>query len=210
MRAKAGQPAREAQLRIGFTATTLLSPRHGERYAPLPVWVVRVWEPEPPEGVEPLEWVLVTSVPTETTPAAWERVDWYTCRWLCEDYHQCLKTGCSVEKRQLRTGAGLMRLLGLLAPTAVCLLQLREWARHDPKRLAHSALPRELVAVVAALAEVSPQELTIRQFWRAVAQQGGYLGRKGDGPPGWKTLWRGWLYVQALLEGVHLASKLPC
>ena len=41
-----------------------------------------------------------------------------------------------------------MRLLGLLAPTAVCLLQLREWARHDPKRLVHSALPRELVAVV--------------------------------------------------------------
>jgi hypothetical protein len=32
-----------------------------------------------------------------------------------------------------------------------------------------------------------------------VAQQGGYLGRKRDGPPGWKTLWRGWLYVQAVL-----------
>lgn len=46
-------------------------------------------------------------------------------------------------------------------------------------------------------------------FWKAVAQLGGYLDRRGDGPPGWKTLWKGWLRVQTWLEGVQLASHLP-
>jgi hypothetical protein len=50
--------------------------------------------------------------------------------------------------------------------------------------------------------------LTAQQCWYAIARLGGYLARKGDGPPGWKTLWRGWLQVQTLLEGVHLATRL--
>jgi hypothetical protein len=72
-----------------------------------------------PRGEEPLEWILVTSVPTTTLEHAWERVEWYRHRWLVEDYHQCLKSGCRIEERQLQTVDGLMRLLGLLSPLAV-------------------------------------------------------------------------------------------
>ena len=50
--------------------------------------------------------------------------------------------------------------------------------------------------------------MTVGDFWIEVARMGGYLARKGDGPPGWKTLWKGWLHLQVLLEGVHLASHL--
>ena len=37
---------------------------------------------------------------------------------------------------------------------------------------------------------------------------GGYQARKSDGPPGWKTLWKGWLSLQTLVEGVHLTTQL--
>jgi len=202
--------ARRAHLRISFGPVTIKPPKHSPHKAPLDVWVIRVWEVNPPVDVEePLEWILITSVPTQTLTEAWERVDWYTCRWVVEDYHQCLKTGCSMEERQLQDGEGLMRLLGLLAAVAVRLLQLREIARLNPERLAQEALPEELVRVVALLAGVSPKALTVGDLWRQVAQLGGYLGRRGDGPPGWKTLWRGWLYVQTLLEGVRLSARLP-
>lgn len=92
---------------------------------------------------------------------------------------------------------------------AVRLLQLRDIARLTPERLAQADLPPDLVTVVATLAEVPPQSLTVGTFWREVARFGGYLGRRGDGPPGWKTLWRGWLYLQTVLEGVYLAPRLP-
>ena len=60
------------------------------------MWVVRVWEEQAPDGEEPLEWVRLASVPTSTLAQAWERVDWYRCRWSVEDYHQCLKSGCRI------------------------------------------------------------------------------------------------------------------
>ncbi len=160
---------------------------------------------------EPVEWVLLSSVPTPDLNAGWERVEWYKCRWLVEDFHQCLKSGCGIEQRQLHSGQGLKRLLGLCAPIAVRLLQLREIARLEPERLAAEELPVELVRVVGSLAEMEPEEierLTVGRFWKEVAKLGGHQGRRRDGPPGWKTLWRGWTYVQTVMQGVHLTHRL--
>jgi len=203
--------ARVAHVVLSCGCLRRLSPRSQESadLRPLVVWVVRVWEPEPPEGVEPLEWVLLTSVPIQTVEHAWERVDWYRVRWVVEDSHQGLKTGCHIEQRQLQSYEGLRRLLGLLAPTAVRLLQLRAAARQSPQQPALQVLPTDLVQVVAALAQIPATQLTAQQCWHTIARYGGYLGRKGDGPPGWKTLWKGWFSIQALLEGVHLAARLP-
>jgi Transposase DNA-binding/Transposase Tn5 dimerisation domain len=205
------QPKRVAHVVISFGCLRLLPPdsQPSNDLRPLVVWVVRVWEPEPPESVEGLSWMLLTSVPTETVEQAWERVDWYRARWIVEDYHQGLKTGCRIEQRQLQSYEGLRRLLGLLAPTAVRLLQLRAASRLDPEQPASQVLPAEVVGVVAAKAGVPAAQLTAQQCWYSIARLGGYLARKGDGPPGWKTLWRGWLHVQTLLEGVHLAARLP-
>jgi transposase-like protein/transposase Tn5 family protein len=204
--------ARVARVVISFGCLRLLPPQHQQssELRPLVVWVARVWEPEPPEGVEGLEWVLLTSVPTVTVEQAWQRVDWYRARWIVEDYHQGLKTGCSIELRQLQSYEALRRLLGLLAPAAVRLLQLRTAARDAPERLASEILPLDLVQVVALLAKVPmpAAELTAQQCWYTIARYGGYLRRRSGGPPGWKTLWKGWFYIQALLEGVHLAPRL--
>src|SRR6266700_1627566 len=70
----------------------------------------------PPRAQESLEWVLLTSVPTRTSVHAWQRVGWYRVRWIVEDLHQGLKTGCRVEQRQLQTYEGLRTLLGVLSP----------------------------------------------------------------------------------------------
>lgn len=201
---------REASLSISWGTLRLWPPdgEAGKGEVPLVVTVVRTWEPEPPEGEEALEWLLLTSVAVESAEDAWERVEWYRMRWIVEDYHQCLKTGCQIEARQVQTYEGLRTVLGFLAPLAVRLLQLREVARKAPERPAQEVLPPDVVKVVAYLAQVSPHSLTSRRCWHRIAQAGGYLGRKGDGEPGWKTLWKGWLYIQTLLEGVHLASEL--
>ncbi len=202
--------ARTAHVLISYGCLRLWPPRSQETSAQLPlvVWVVRVWEPQPPDGVEGLAWVLLTSVPIQTVEQAWERVDWYRARWVVEDYHRGLKTGCRIEQRQVQSYAGLRRLLGLLAPAAVRLLQLRAAARQRPEQPATGVLPTDLVQVVAALAQVPAAGLTAQQCWYTIARYGGYLHRRSGGPPGWQTLWKGWFYIQALLDGVHLAARL--
>ncbi len=202
--------ARSTEVQLAFGTITILPPRFEKRCPkePLPLWAIRVWEEETPAGEEPLEWLLLTSIETTSLQQAWERVGWYACRWVVEDYHQCLKTGCRIEERQLQQADRWMRLLGLLSPTAVRLLQLRDLSRRTPQRAASAIVEADLLAIMASHAGLDPSQMTIEVFWREVARMGGYLARRHDGPPGWKTLWRGWLRLQTLLEGVHLASHL--
>ena len=122
-------------------------------------------------------------------------------------------TGCRIEARQVYTAERLIRLirwLGLLSPMAVRLLQVRDVARRAPVDVALVA------ARVAARADqaarhcrLSPSEsLTVTVFWREVARLGGYLARTREGPPGWRTRWQGWRYLQTVLQGGHLAAHL--
>ena len=205
-----GRTARSTEVQLAFGPVTRLPPRFEQRcgQAPLMGWAIRVWEEQTPAGEEPLEWIRLTSVPTTRLERAWERVGWYKHRWIVEDYHHCLKTGCRLEERQVQTADRLIRLLGWLSPLAVRLLWLRDLARREPARPAHEVLEADLLAVVAAQAGQAPTQMTTGAFWKAVAQLGGYVARRGDGPPGWKTLWRGWLRVSTLLEGVHLGAQL--
>lgn len=147
-----GRPARQTTLQLSCGPVTLLPPWNDPRGSkvPLPVWVVRVWESEPPSGEEALEWVLLTSLETTTCEHAWLRVDWYRCRWVVEDYHQCLKTGCRIAEPHLHTAERLTRLVGLLSPIAVRLLQLRDLARRTPESTVVQSLEPAAVALIAA------------------------------------------------------------
>ena len=213
VRAQEDQPARTATLALSWARVTLRASREAPQdLRALPAvqaWVVRAWEPEPPPEAEPLEWVLLTSVPTRSWDAARRRVIWYACRPMIEDYHQCLKTGCRVERNQFDDGAAVQRLLGFLAPIAVRLLQVRQAARHTPMLPARKVVDPLLVTVLvrhpdALYYGADARTLTIEQFWRAVARLGGHQGRKRDGPPGWRTLWRGYRHLSELAQGARL------
>src|SRR2546421_925324 len=208
--ARHGHQKRSAQLQLACGQMTLLPPRNEPRASkePLTVWVIRVWEEQAPEGEQPLEWVLLTSVPTTTLEQAWERVDWYRRSFLVEDYHQCLKSGCRIEQRQGHPADGLMRLLGLLSPRAVRLLQVRACAREDPGHPASEVIEPLMLAVLAERSGHSPAPMTVGTFWTERPRLGGYLARAHDWPPGWRTILKGLLALQTLLEGVHLAFHL--
>lgn len=206
IRGRGGRPARTAHLQVSFGLVLLQTPG---REPPVRVWVVRVWEDQTPSETEAIEWILATTVAVATEGDALERIDWYTARWTAEDYHQCLKTGCAVEHRDLEHADRVERLLGFLAPVAVRLLQLREESRLNPEAAASEIVEPLLVALVARKLQVPATAMSLRAFWRGVARLGGFLGRRRDGDPGWKTLWRGWLYLQTLAEGACLATSLP-
>ena len=206
--ARQGQPARQAQVVLQWAPITVQPPVQApaeiRAYGARKVWVVRAWEPHPPPDVEPVDWVLLSSLPIESLVDAQIRVDWYTCRWFCEDFHQCLKTGCQIERSQLDDGADIQRLLGFALPIAVRLLQLRQTVRQAPQTPAITVVAPLLVQVLARRQKLDWQTLTAEQFWQQVARLGGFQGRRRDGPPGWRTVWRGWRYLSDLADGARL------
>jgi hypothetical protein len=172
-------------------------------------WVVRVWEPEPPDGGEALEWILLTTTPIQSGEDAWERVKWYRWRWLLEDFHKVLKTGCRIEVRRQQTVGAMWNLLAILTPMAMRLLWLRQTAQTAPDTPATEVVSPEVIYVVTQLDKRPGANLKALDLWNTIASFGGYLNRKSDPPPGWQTLWKGWLYIQTVLQGVRLAVRFP-
>ena len=205
-----GQPARQARLSLSWQEVEIRSPRRQPGPSrEMQLWALRAWEVAPPEGVEGLEWLLLTSVAIEQLSDGIERLEWYTSRWIVEEYHSCMKTGCQIERSQLREGAALQRLLGFVAILAVRLLQLRDLARSQGERPAIEVIDPILVQIIAQREKLDPQTMKVRAFFYAVAKVGGFPGRRSDGEPGWKRLWHGWLRLLDWAEGFHLASHLP-
>lgn len=210
--ARPDQPARTATLVMAWAPIQIPPPRTAPKvvrqHGVLSAWILRAWEPTPPAGVEAVEWVLITSLPVDSLVAARRCTAWYTCRWFCEDFHTCLKTGCQVERSQLDSGDDIMRLLGFAVPIAVRLLQLREVTHQSPDALATEHVEPLMVRLLAQRQRLTTpwQQMAVDQFWRGVAQLGGHQGRRRDGAPGWRTVWRGWQRLSDWAEGARLLA----
>ena len=98
----------------------------------LTVNVVRVWEPSPPEGCTPVEWILYTNEPIGTATEILDVVDHYRARSVIEEYFKALKTGCGFEARQLHDYEALVNVLAVSAPIACHVLRIRTVARATP------------------------------------------------------------------------------
>jgi hypothetical protein len=211
LRARPGQPARTARLSLSARRVFLRSPYrpgHGVgKLRPIECTVMRVWEANPPGGVEPLEWILLCDAKVTTFEEALEVALQYATRWLVEEFHKALKTGMGVEKLQLETGEELMAAVALMSVVALRLLHLREIVRivpdAPPEVSGLSQLERDVLS-----GKTGRSLKTVRDVALALGRLGGHLNRKSDGLPGWITLWRGYVDLQILVEGVRLAHKL--
>lgn len=214
VRANHQQPARTALIEVRWARLVMPRPRTGvSRYVresgvtEIPMWGVEAREVNPPKGVQALRWVLLTSEEAGGFHDAWRIIEWYEKRPLIEEYHKCLKTGCRVEERLYQSGERLAPVIGLLSVLAVRLLQLKMVARRDPEQPAAHVVPRQWLAAVALLLKQRRPLKTVRDFFRGLAQLGGFLGRKGDGEPGWQTIWGGLEKLLLCLRGADALAK---
>ncbi len=205
---RGGRPPRTAQVSLAAAAVWVPAPQLTRRLREQPrlaAWVIRIWEPEPPTGVkEPLEWILLCSVPTTTLEELKERRDWYCCRWLIEVFHDIEKNGCSQEQRRFETADRMETCLAVLSVVAVRVLQLRCALDAYPDAPAEHAGTATEIHLVQRFLKHQQKKLTVREFVRGVAKLGGFLGRKGDGQPGVRALWRGYQRLQDMIVGSDL------
>ena len=205
--ARGGRPTRDAEVAMAAAPVWIPAPSGTRQRAAQPViaaWVVRIWEANPPKGIEGLEWILITSVPTQTSQELRERRDWYACRWMVEVFHDIEKNGCSEEDRRFETAERMQACLAILSLVAVRVLQLRTALNAQPDEPAQQVATQEEIAVVVKMTKHGKVSFTVKDFVRGVAHLGGFLGRKHDGDPGVKTLWRGYQRLQDLLLGYQL------
>lgn len=216
LRAREKQPARTAKLEVGYGSLAIPVPSHASLYVkevnsgPIPMGIVWIREVDWPVNVKPIEWVLYTSLPVKSFDEAWTVISYYEKRWLIEEYHKALKTGCRVTERQLKTKERLEAMVGLMSVVSVRLLQLKSVSRTHPESPAKRYVPARWIAMLQAVRRnLSPsRELTLRQFYRELAQLGGFIGRKSDGEPGWITIWRGWEKLHLIIRGSELTEEL--
>ena len=210
---KDGRPERQATLAVRYGAFALQPPSTHPRRKELPTLPLRtllVEEVNPPAGVKPLQWLLLTTLPIDCFADAAQLVRWYTYRWRIERYHFTLKSGCRLEDLQLETPERLRRALALYAMAAARLLHLTYLSRQEPEASCESAVCAEEWEVLWL--HFRPEEAlpaqppSLRETMRWIGRLGGFLGRKGDGEPGVKVLWRGLRQLQAMVLGFRLAK----
>jgi hypothetical protein len=212
LRSRDKKPARTAELKISWSKIYVLPPKlKGKELSrePIAVWVIRCWEDsEDVKKEDRLEWFLLTNFEINTPGDALEKISWYECRWTIEEYHKSLKSGCAVEKRQLKEARRLLALLGFLGIIATKILEIKHIARGHPNEPAKRYVPPLLLKIICAKHQTEIDLITMRQFWHKVAGLGGFIGRKSDGNPGWQTLWGGWLrLLDMYLGATYLGEK---
>ena len=184
-----------------------------KKLRPVRVGVVLVQEVDPPVGVKPVRWLLLTSLPVETPEQALACVEHYRLRWLVERYHFVLKSGCLVEKLQLETAERLRRALAVYSEVAWRWLWLTYEARAHPEAPCTTVLDELTWRVLCvadcpkAVVPVTPPNL--RTAIRMIAMLGGFLGRKADGEPGVKTLWRGLRRLNDIVAAYRVLKEHP-
>lgn len=206
------RPKRVANLDLRVARVSIKRPVGRGRDMPESVAVSLVWarEKDVPDGVEPLDWVLLTTQCVEDFDSAVEMVECYGVRWVIEEFHRVLKDGCRVEKMQFDTAERIKPALAILAVVAWRVLRLTKQSRSDPDADASEVANAEEVGVLnrwmRSQGEKKPLR-TVKELTIAVARLGGFLGRKSDGMPGTKTIWQGLRNLEMLLLGHRLATQ---
>jgi hypothetical protein len=203
-RAAKARGARVATLAVAAGTIRLRRPnyiRDGDE--DLEVNVVTVTEVDAPSGAEPITWVLLTSERVHTYADALQIIEFYRTRWLIEEFFKALKTGCSVEKRQLESYDALTKMLAFFLPIAWQMLLLRSLERTEGKADAAEVLTTMQIRILRMKLPKLPL-VTVTDALRAVAHLGGHYIKK---PPGWLVIGRGMEDLLLLEAGFLLALE---
>jgi hypothetical protein len=173
-----GQSARSANVEIRWSAISMEAPTTGAKkgWPSLKLYAVWVHEPHPPQGVEPIDWMLLTDLPVSTASEAWEKVQWYRVRWGIEEWHRVLKSGCNVEGREFKTAEHLQCVLAFDLIVAWRVLASLKLGRAMPQLPASVIYTEAELAVLKAALKKTTGPAEAFDPWRS-QPSGGTAGR---------------------------------
>lgn len=187
--------ARTTTVTVQAKRVTIKAPqRKGEKLRDVQVNAILVRETNPPKGEEPVEWLLLTSLPINTIKQICLVVEYYCCRWQIEIYFRVLKSGCKIEERQLEKGTRYQPCLALYMVVAWRVMYVLMLGRACPETSCDDVFSDDEWKAVYTIVCQSPppsEPPSMEEMVYMIASLGGHLGRTHDGPPGPKTMWIG-------------------
>ena len=206
--------ARDTTIEIRFSKITVQPPQRLASASPVEAWAVSVHEEKSKAVGKPLEWMLLTTVPTTNFKEATKRVEWYSGRWGIEVYHRTLKSGCRIKDRQLGTADRIEASLGIDMVVAWRIYHLTMLGRETPDAPCTTYFKdvewKALHCYANKTKHLPKGPPKLAEAIRLLGRIGGHMGRKKDGPPGTQTLWRGIQRLETATEMyIILADKDP-
>ena len=203
---------RLATLTVRFATIELQAPKGKDDIkSRIVIQAILAEEENPPAGEKAVSWLLLTTLPVLKGADACDCLEKYAYRWVIERYHYVLKSGCGIEELQLETAERMEKAIFTYAIVAWRILWLTYEARKNPEAKIDRVLKEQEWKVLYLATEkkkVLPNESpTLSEGVRKIASLGGFLGRKGDGEPGVKTIWRGWQRLEDMIVGWELMKK---
>ncbi len=190
-----GRKARTVTQEVKAIRVELKAPYRKDRTLDkVEITAVYTYEKNTPEGEEPIEWILLTSNNVKTFEEACTIVTNYLARWDIEIFFKVLKSGCKIEELQLETFERLENSITLFMIVAWRIMFLMKLGRECPDLPCSMVFEKgEWEAAYIVYKKSTPPEKppSLNEMIKMVASFGGYIGRKGDGPPGPKVLWIG-------------------
>lgn len=187
--------ARKVKLTVQAKKLRLKAPyRKGSTLPEVSITAVLVREKNLPKGLDPVEWLLLTTIDVQGYEGAKKILDYYVCRWQIEIYFRILKTGCKVEKLQLEEPERIELALALYMIIAWRILFLVMLGRKCPDMAAEAVFDKdewEVMYLVTHDKKPPQKGPRLNEMIRMIAINGGYQGRKNDPPPGPQVIWIG-------------------
>lgn len=188
-----GEPGRDASVDVLVAEVQLAG--KGKARQPLFLHVVYLKEKNPPAGTKGIEWMLLTDLPVEDFIQARVIIEWYRCRWEIETYFRVMKGSCEIENSRFRTEPRMLNCIAVYMIISWRSHSITMLARRIPERPCTDAFSdREWTILWRMRTKSLPPKIppSLREATHMLAGLGGFLGRKGDGEPGVKTIWQGY------------------
>jgi len=206
---KKGQDSRLANLTVKYERLSIKAPKNTPKeIKDVSLNAILVEEREFSDGIEPIKWILLTTLEIASLEDALKYVRWYSYRWLIERFHFVLKSGCQIEKLQLGSSEQIQKALAMYSIMSSIILFITYKARIEPDSSAEEIFTKKELKVLYLLTHkkeyTSKNTITFKDSILYIAKLGGFLARKSDGNPGLKTIWLGYRKFYDIIQGVNL------
>ena len=208
-----GKKARVATMEVAHLEVTIPKPKiisANSMPSKVTMNIVRITEINPPEGQDPIEWILATNMPTTNVEEIMFIVECYIQRWKIERFHFVLKSGLGIEKIQQRSYDRIKPILliysvialyimaitylGRLVPDVSCELFLDDDEWKMLHRIIHKKTKKKVPDEAYSLAEAVSY----------LGELGSYKRAPSDGPPGLKSIWKGLFRLHEFMDMMPL------